>query len=276
MASTRIVTDYLYLYGVILAEELQDSEVPSILGIDGKLITIKKYIELAAIFTPVSADNFSQQQIDLQLKDPEWLKEKAFHHHEMISEIHKHFTVLPMSFCTVFQNIDNLEVILDEQYSDLFDKLVNLKGQQEWNVKVYSNKEKTLSYIQDYHPTVVELKEKIPSMPKGKQFIMKKKLEQLIASQVEIEQAKWWKEISCELTSYVKAVNYRKIWGRDVTDRTDDMMVNCDFLVEKKAAPYFFDKIQVLERKYEELGCTFQLTGPWPPYHFSKIVKETL
>ncbi|PLS07158.1 GvpL/GvpF family gas vesicle protein [Neobacillus cucumis] len=276
MASTRIVPDYLYLYGVILAEELQDSEVPSIMGIDGELIKIKIHKELAAIITPVNADSFSQQQIDLQLKDPEWLKEKAFHHHEMISVIHKHFTVLPMSFCTVFQNIDNLEVVLHEQYSDLFDKLLSLKGQQEWNVKIYSNKEKTLSHIQFHHPPVVELKEKIPSMPKGKQFIMKKKLEQLIASQVELEQAKWWQEINNELTPYVTAANYRKIWSREVTERTDDMMVNCDFLVEIEAAPRFFHKIQELRLIYEEFGCTFQLTGPWPPYHFSKTVKETL
>ena len=34
MTHTKVETDFLYMYGVILAEELQKSEVPSIMGID--------------------------------------------------------------------------------------------------------------------------------------------------------------------------------------------------------------------------------------------------
>ena len=40
------------MYGVILAEELEKSEVPSIMGIDQNPATVKTFKNLAAIITP--------------------------------------------------------------------------------------------------------------------------------------------------------------------------------------------------------------------------------
>ena len=46
------------MYGVILTEELQKSEVPSIMGIDQHPTTVKIFKNLAAIITPVNAQDF--------------------------------------------------------------------------------------------------------------------------------------------------------------------------------------------------------------------------
>ncbi|MGG3564290.1 GvpL/GvpF family gas vesicle protein [Neobacillus rhizosphaerae] len=275
MSYTRVMTDFIYIYGVILAEELQYSEVPSILGIDHKEVTFKTFNNLAAVITPVSAQNYSQQQIDLLLKDAEWLKQRAFHHHEVISIIHQHYSVLPMSFCTIFQDENNLENLLIEQYDVILKKLFSLKGKQEWNVKLFCQIDRTLSYVIENNTAVVELRGKLATMPKGKQFLMKKKLEHLIASQIELEQSNWWQEINDELSPFVNDLNLRQNWGKEVTERTDEMIVNCDFLIEKGTSAYFLNKIQELEESFEALGCAFQVTGPWPPYHFSKMEKET-
>lgn len=272
---TKVKTDFLYMYGVILAEELQTTEVPSIMGIDQRTATIKIYKELAAVITPVNALDFSQQKIDLQLKDAEWLKEKAFHHHEVISVIQQNFNVLPMSFCTIFQNEENLESLLTDQYNMIFQKLLSLKDTQEWNIKMFCNTERALSYVINHNSAVVQLRENLASMPKGKQFLMKKKLEHLIASELEMEQSKWWGQINDLLKAFVTDTNLRKNWGKEVTERKDDMIVNCDFLVGKPKSEQFLNKIQEIEKSYETIGCIFQVTGPWPPYHFSKMVKET-
>ncbi|MGG3470582.1 GvpL/GvpF family gas vesicle protein [Neobacillus pocheonensis] len=275
MTLTKIGTDFLYMYGVILTEELQYSEVPSIKGIDQKPIYTKIYKDLAVVLTPVNAPDFSQQQLDLLVKNAEWLKEKAFHHHEVIEAVHKQVTVLPMSFCTIFQKEETLESLLSEQYDVFYQKLLSLKGKQEWNVKMFCNKEKALAYVIDHSPAVMELKEKLTMMPKGKQFIMKKKLENLIASQFEVEQMKWWQEINQELMPFVHDINLRKNWGKEVTERKDEMIINCDYLLETNNVDHFLNKIQDIEKTYTPFGCTFHITGPWPAYHFSKMVKET-
>jgi len=273
MSYTKVDTDFLYMYGVILAEELQSSGIHSILGIDQKMASAKIYKDLAGVITPVSAQHFSQEQIDFQLRDPQWLKEKAFHHHEVISMIHQQFTVLPMSFCTIFENESNLESLLDHQYDVIFQKLLSLKNQQEWNLKVFCNNENALSFVLQHNEAVLNLREKLALMPKGKQFLMKKKLEHLITSELEVEQSKWWSEIQQQLTSAVSDINLRKNWGKEVTERKDEMIINCDFLIKQSKSEQFLNRVSELEKLFENMGCTFQVTGPWPPYHFSKMTK---
>lgn len=270
MTHTTVETDFIYLYGVILSEELQRAEVPALIGIDQKKASVINFKELAAIITPVNPLKFSQQQIELQLKDPDWLKEKAFHHHECISTIHTHFTILPMSFCTIFQKEENLITLLNEQYDVILKQLIRFKEKQEWNLKIYCNSEQAFSYVVHHNPSVLELKANIANMPKGKQFIMKKKLDQLITVELENEQSLWWHQIEQKLQSIISVSKLRKNWGREITERNDDMIVNCDFLIDKKKAEQFLTKVQELEWTFSELGCTFQVSGPWPPYHFSK------
>jgi Gas vesicle synthesis protein GvpL/GvpF len=270
MTHTSVETDFIYLYGVIPKEELQKSAVPSIVGIDQKKASIIPYKELAAVITPVNPLNFSQQRIDLQLKDPDWLKEKAFHHHECISAIHSHFTILPMSFCTIFQKEDNLKSLLKEQYGVILKKLDRLKEKQEWNLKIYCNSEQAFSYVVNHNPTVLQLRENIATMPKGKQFIMKKKLNQLISDEVEKEQSQWWQQVEQQLMSFFEEAKLRKNWGKEITERKDEMIVNCDFLLNKHKTELFLNKIHEVEQEFAEAGCTFQVSGPWPPYHFSK------
>lgn len=270
MAQTTVETDFIYLYGVILKEELQKTEVPSIIGIDQKRASVIPYKELGAVITPVNPLNFSQQRIDLQLKNPEWLKEKAFHHHECILAIHSQLTILPMSFCTIFQKEENLKSLLNEQYDVILEKLNRLKEKQEWNLKIYCNPEQSFSYVVNNNQTVLELKGNIATMPKGKQFIMKKRLNQLITDELEKEQSQWWHQIEQTLKSFFEEARLRKNWGREITERKDEMIVNCDFLINKKNSEHFLYQIHDLEQEFAKAGCTFQVSGPWPPYHFSK------
>ncbi|MEH6954257.1 GvpL/GvpF family gas vesicle protein [Neobacillus drentensis] len=276
MSQTKVDTAFLYLYGVILAKELQKPGIPSIVGMDQKTVTTYIYRHLAAIITPVNAHNFSQEQIDFQLKNPEWLKEKAFHHHEVNSIIDQHFTVLPMSFCTIFQKTSNLESFLADQYDMIFQKLLSLKNKQEWNLKVFCHNEKALSFVLQHNEAVLDLREQLASMPKGKQFLMKKKLDHLITSELEAEQSNWWIKIKENLTPAVSELNLRRNWGIEVTERIDKMIINSDFLIEKSKADEFMKRVVELEKLFEPLGCSFQITGPWPPYHFSKMAKDIL
>ncbi len=262
----------IYLYGVIPAAELETG-IPQIVGIDQKRAAIITFKELAAVITPVNAQFYSQQNINLQLKDAEWLKQKAFHHHECISTIHNQFTIFPMTFCTIFQHEDNLIKFLNEQYDELLDKLTVLNNKQEWNIKIYCSTEKSISYVVNHNPAVVNLRENLSEMPKGKQFIMKKKLDQLITSELEKEQSKWWYEIENHIKPYINEARLRRNWGKEITERNDEMIINCDYLIEKKNAEQFLKEIPILEQQYQASGCSFQLSGPWPPYHFSKKEK---
>lgn len=274
MPLTKNGTYYLYLYGITMAKEQNQLDTSSVTGIDQQSLTLKKIKDITAVITHVDAQTFSQAQIELQLKDAEWLKEKAFHHHQLIAQINDNLTILPMPLCTIFQSEENLISVLSEQYDALLEKLLAIQGKKEWNIKLFCLREKALAYVLDNNPTITELRAKLPSMPKGKQFLMKKKLEQLISSEFELEQSQWWNEIMEHLNPIVSEAGLRQNWGKDVTERKDDMIANCDFLVDQNNTEPFLNKIMEIEKKFETLGCTFHVTGPWPPYHFSKMTKD--
>ncbi|MBY0147309.1 GvpL/GvpF family gas vesicle protein [Neobacillus niacini] len=70
MARTAVENDFIYLYGVILKEELQKSEVPFIIGIDQKKTSIIPYKGLAAVITPVKPPEFFPAAYRPSIKRP--------------------------------------------------------------------------------------------------------------------------------------------------------------------------------------------------------------
>lgn len=266
--------NYLYVYGIIPCEEYRASGFHSLVGIDQKPANVVIHKAFAAITTPVNPQKFSQSNIDLLSKDLEWLQENAVHHHATIEDLNRQFTILPMSFCTIFQNEAKLVSLLEDKYDQIYDKIQSLKGKKEWNLKVYCRMEISKEFVYNNNPGIMQLKEKLQSMPAGKQFLMKKKLDHQIEEELAKEHGRWQAEIQQCLKPYINDSSLRSNWGKEITGRKDDMIVNCDFLVDYNLSDEFLKAIEETENKFGEKGCSFEVTGPWPPYHFSKMGSE--
>ena len=63
------------------------------------------------------------------------------HHHQRIVELQQEFTVVPMSFCTLFASEASLERTLGEKQEEVLALFSELAGHHEWSVKVYSRRE---------------------------------------------------------------------------------------------------------------------------------------
>jgi hypothetical protein len=267
-------SNLIYVYGLIPTKEWKMKQAPSFSGMEQEPIFMMTYHEITACICHVNEMDYSQEQIDRKLKDPVWLNEKAFHHHECISFIHKYYTVLPMSFCTLFKTAVNLEKMLSENYAVLLGKLENLYGKQEWNLKVYCDMEQLKSFVARNHLTVLEMQNNIEKMPVGKQYLMKKKLQNLIATTIENEQVSRWGILHQQFQAIASDWVLRKNWGKEITRRKDDMLGNCDYLIDREEVEAFLACIHENESIFQEYGLDFQVTGPWPPYHFAKTKVE--
>lgn len=271
MSDKRIQRDYLYVYGIIPKEELSDRIDHTLAGIDEQPIIPITFKDIVAIATPVNPQKFSQRNIDSLSKNLDWLQENALHHHSRIEELYGKFTILPMSFCTIFQNEQKLSALLNQSYDELSEKLQSLKGKEEWNLKVFCKLESAKHYILEHYPSIKKSKEDLLSMPKGKQFLMRKKIDLKIEEETVKEIGKWQGDIQQFLNGFIEDSRLRSNWGREVTGRADDMIINCDFFVEKNRTDPFISAVHECEKLFTDRGCAFQLTGPWPPYHFSKM-----
>ncbi|MDM5197387.1 GvpL/GvpF family gas vesicle protein [Fictibacillus enclensis] len=272
MAQTA--TTFLYVYGICAAKDIGETEKPEFKGIGGRPVKISMYNDLAAVLTEVDGEMFCQEQIDLQVKDADWLKKQAFHHHETVAFFQLQFPLLPMSFCTIFEQDNKLQTLLTNQHDDILRKLDHLRGKEEWNIKMFCSPELLRDFVQHKNPSVVSLEQEMGAMPKGKQFLMKKKLAMLVETELEREKNELWLQAITRLEPMMTAQLLRQNWGRDMTDVTEEMVANCDVLIKKEDDGKFFKAIESIEEDMKEKGCLFHVTGPWPPYHFSKLEKD--
>jgi hypothetical protein len=59
--------------------------------------------------------------------------------------------------------------------------------------------------------------------------------------------------------------------GRETTGRTEAMLLNGAYLLSDEAFPGFEAALDRLTLDYASLGCSFELTGPWPAYNFARV-----
>jgi hypothetical protein len=53
----------------------------------------------------------------------------------------------------------------------------------------------------------------------------------------------------------------------ELSGRSEEMLLNAAYLVPARAGR-FEGAVAELQREYGELGVSFEVTGPWPPYNF--------
>ncbi len=264
--------DLLYLYGLIPAEEGGQS-LPDLKGFDGigDIYTIPVG-KITAIACNLDSEMYSEEMLKERINnDMEWLQEKAFHHHETVLKLSRIYTIVPLKFCTLYKNQDSLNTAVTTNEAKLISAFDLIKGNEEWNLKIYSDDKLLKKQVSENNPTIEAKKEEINQLSKGRQFFEKKKLDKLIESELEAEKNKISEKIHVGLKEYVLRGDVKKSWSNEVTGRKENMTWNGVYLVSKTKVEPFLEEIQRYEKYMKEDGWKFEATGPWPAYHFTSF-----
>ncbi|WP_077623665.1 GvpL/GvpF family gas vesicle protein [Sediminibacillus massiliensis] len=264
----------VYLYAFVPTEEYENSSPAQLEGIEaGSYVEYIPFGEVTAVTCSVGPEDFSEENLAKNTEDMTWLQEKAFHHHNMMNELHKAFTVLPLKFGTIYEQTANLESIVEDCRDNIVNLLAKLEGHEEWNVKIYGKDDKFRETAMADNREIEKKKQEIEQMPKGRQFFEKKKLGQFMENLVEKEIEKSCREVHDKLTEFSQADEIKKNWAKKVTGKTDEMFWNSAYLVPEQDVKAF---LETIKREQEQAvtqgtGFTFEVTGPWPAYHFSNF-----
>lgn len=265
----------IYVYGLIPAWEATTNSLPERLGIDGTCTTLwKQYEEILAWVCELDETEFSQEKIDQLIQDPLWLQEKGQHHHERIAELQREFTVMPMSFCTIFADEDSLKRTLQQTYDRVLSVFSRLQGHHEWSVKMYRHQEESKAFLMAHHDPILALRAEIEQMPPGKRFLMTKKLDQQIDTMIMSEIEARWMTLQQRLEEVAAGHQVKPNWTKAMTGRAEDMVYNGVYLVPDEGVDRFFAVIEACKGKMAESGLVVECTGPWPAYHFAKMAQE--
>jgi uncharacterized protein (UPF0297 family) len=190
-------------------------------------------------------------------------RENALAHEHVIETVMKNYSIIPMSFGTVFRTDDDIREVLKSIYSSLKDVLKQMAGKLEFGLKVNWDRDEIIE----------QLKQEDEEIRKFHQEIIRKHLQSTYLARMQLGRM-IDKALVERATQYVREI-YEGLRGVCVASRDNQpigekMIMNAAFLVERQREADFDAVVNRIARKYGK-RLRFKYTGPWPPYNFVNI-----
>ncbi|MEC5424504.1 GvpL/GvpF family gas vesicle protein [Virgibacillus sp. C22-A2] len=260
----------IYLYGIIPANA--DNAIPPMKGIDehNPIFTIP-FGEIEAVVCNLDEAEYREKELEAKTNNMEWVHEKAFHHHEALMTLYEIFTIIPMKFCTIYSGKDSLQNTIVEHKPKMIELLDVIAGKEEWIMKIYCDNSKLKENVAEDNPTIASKREEIELLSPGRQYLEKRKLDQLIEQETDKEKDSFSSRLHDQFAQFSTDSEVKKNWNKDVTGREEDMCWNSVYMLEQSTVEDFLANVQKAQDKWKSSGWFIEVTGPWPSYHFSKI-----
>ncbi|GAC1658209.1 MAG: gas vesicle protein GvpL [Gemmatimonadaceae bacterium] len=184
--------------------------------------------------------------------------------HEFVNEtVMREFTVIPMSFGTVFRSEDDVSELLRSTYQAFSDVLDKMRDKIEFGLKVLWDRDKVVANLEHENDEIRRLKDEITRNAASSTYFARMQLGRLIESAIEEMGNRYVADVHEQLKQLAVASRSNKPIG-------DKMIMNAAFLVERAREKAFDERVKEVSRKHEDV-LTFKYTGPWPPYNFVNI-----
>lgn len=240
----------LYVYGVVASPppaELQIAFVES--G------------PLAAITSGVSLDEYGEEPLAQNLNDPAWLEANARAHEDVLQTVAASTDVLPFRFGTICRSEDDVRALLDSRREALTSALARIKGRLEIGAKLWVDRAR-----------LVEASASEPQT--GRAYLEARRTAQQRKDEADALCLDTARSTFERLLAHAVDGVANRPQPRELTGRTDDMILNAAFLVEAGDTA-LLDEIARLDIELGERGFHLEATGPWPAHNFADVPEET-
>ncbi len=244
-------------------------ELPTSLEISGlKYLT---FDNLYVVVKNVEEEEFSEINFKKNLSDIPWVELNARQHIEVISKIMETNTTIPFKFGTVYHSEDGLQKFVFEYKNALIENLKQLEGKEEWAVKVYCDCKVLSLQIDELSGEAAALEKQIMASSPGKAFILKRKKDELVKSEMNRICKVYGQRYFDEFKALSRTHVLNNLLPDEYTEREDTMILNATFLISKDKVSDLEMKIQAFKKSDQDSGFNIENTGPWPPFSFIKI-----
>jgi hypothetical protein len=182
--------------------------------------------------------------------------------HERVNEtVMKNFTVIPMSFGTVFKTREDIVELLRGAYDAFRDVLDKMQDKVEFGLKVLWDRDVMIHEIENDDDDIRRLKNEIAGVP-GSTYFARMQYGRQIEGALQARSEQYVADIFAQLRDVSVAARANKPIG-------EKMIMNAAFLVSRDKETAFDAKVKEVGALYDKLN--FRYTGPWPPYNFVNI-----
>jgi gas vesicle protein GvpL/GvpF len=213
---------------------------------------------LAAVISEVPRADFDESALREHLADMAWVESVARAHQGVLDQLCSRTTVIPMRMCTVYHSDRGVQEMLRREATTLLNTLEYLDGRREWGVQAFFSRSRAAESTRapaDGPSTGTAYLEQ-----RREQRELDDRLDELVEESVQ--------EIHGLLAELAVDSTLNAPQRREASGRSEDMVLNGVYLVEKENEDTFSEQVRGLGSTYAERGLELDLTGPWPPYNF--------
>lgn len=239
----------IYAYGIINSNAKIDNLIN---GLEGACVYNFPFRDIGVVVS-----EFSGQTRNIT-------KDYVLEHEEAVERLMEDFTVLPVKFLTVFNEEEDVFLMMKEYYSDFSKNLDKLRNKIEFGIKVIWHGNAIRDQIIDaYKKDNANL---VTSDNSSVKIFVKEKFEKY----------KIDKEFRKEADRCVALVD--GFFSRFAVEkkleklRSDNLLLNASYLVEKERQKNFKEAFELTRNTMTDFKYLF--SGPWPPYNFIVLTKK--
>lgn len=238
-----------YLYCIINENDGRNFG-PMGIGGRGDIISTIGFNDISAVISDTSMTHYVISRMNL------------IHHEEVIEKVMKEYAVLPVRFCTIASDAEEIRSLLRRRYSEFKGLLRDMDNKIEVGVKAYwKGMPQILQEIDGADPTVQRLKKEWERRPDEE--IVKGELGKAV------KEAMACKKID-EGGPLVNRLRRISVDVKEKVPQADPMVFNVACLIDRTHEKAFDYLIDELSEKYED-RLSFIYVGPAPPFHFINI-----
>lgn len=229
------------------------------------------YRDIAAVLSRVAVRDFCGASGESNLQDLQWIAPRACRHEQVVEQVMHLSPVLPARFGTLFKSLASLEWSLRQHYEPICRFLNWVSDKQELGVKGLFDRNQAQKHF--FEKALAETAQ-APAPSPGKRYFQ----EQRLRMQIDKEILGWLRktaQLSIErLTPFSAERRSCRLLPADRPASQQEVFLNWTFLVPRATKKVFCTQVDQLNAGESPGMLTFRLTGPWPPYSFTPLLKE--
>jgi hypothetical protein len=216
--------------------------------------------DLTAVVSAVDLDAMRDGGASTDLDEDSWLARAVRRHEQVVMAAFRSAATVPMRFGIVHADRASVERLLTMYGAELRDELARLGEAGEWNLKAFADRDVLAETAggADADGQVVD---------SGRGYLLRERERREVDTRIRETIAERAATLVDQVSSVARELAPLPFGG----DESRRGVVAAVCLVDRAAE----DRLTCIVERYAEAagpqGVTVELTGPWPPYHFTSL-----
>ena len=241
----------MWAYGVVPGAQ----PPPGAAGLEGQPVESIPGGGLAVLASELPSSGYTARALQERLEDFDTLASLARAHDAVLERAHAEGDVLPFRMCTIYATPDAVRAMLTAEGGRLARTLARLRRMAEWGVKAFAAPPA---------PATVQ-----PRPASGAEYLAARRAARERAETGRDALGRAAADVHARLAARAAEAVRSRPPDRRLSGRREEMLLTGAYLVPRAEEEGFAALVSGLAREHEADGLTLELTGPWPPYHFT-------